>query len=165
MPKIGLLSDSHGRAGTTRRAVSTLLVQGAEILIHLGDIGSMEVLDALLVEAPGQAARGQTLPAHLVFGNVDWDHASMTRYARHLGLHVDHPVGELVLDGKRLRFMHGDDPLAMSKALADQVDYLCHGHSHRMRDETQGSTRIINPVHFSGLQPTAWRCSTAAVGS
>ncbi len=145
MPRIGLLSDSHGRAGTTRRAVTTLQIQGAELLIHLGDIGSMEVLDQLLAQHSSNGSPNKPIPAHLVFGNVDWDAASMTRYAQHLGLNVAHPVGELLIDGKKIRFMHGDDPQAMGKALSDQVDYLLHGHSHRMRDERQGKTRIINP--------------------
>jgi putative phosphoesterase len=144
LPKIGLLSDSHGRATTTRRAVEVLLKAGVDCLIHLGDVGSLEVIDELVVAPPG---RPKPLEVRLVFGNVDWDRESMAHYAAHLGLVVDDPVGHLKLDEgtRELVFLHGDDALAMTAALAGNPAYLCHGHSHRPRDERAGATRIINP--------------------
>jgi acyl-CoA thioester hydrolase len=48
MTRVGILSDSHGNVGTTARAARLLLDAGADILIHLGDIGSGEVLEALI---------------------------------------------------------------------------------------------------------------------
>ncbi len=141
--KIGLLSDSHGRALTTRLAVEMLLAQGVDCLIHLGDLGCVEVIDELLALPPGG---DKPLPVRLVFGNVDWDADSMARYAASVGVQVDHPAGRLTLaDGRVLAFMHGDDGYAMQQALADGVAFLCHGHSHRQRDEKRGATRIINP--------------------
>lgn len=121
-----------------------LLVQhGAQRLIHLGDVGTVEVIDQLVVVPPGSA---DALPAHLVFGNVDWDAASLQRYAQAIGVRVDHPVGRLDLEGgRRLVFMHGDDAGALAQALAQGVTYLCHGHSHRQVDERRGATRVINP--------------------
>ena len=123
----------------TRRAVATLVSQGATILLHLGDICSLSVIDALIVDPP--------LQSRLVFGNNDWDDiASMTRYAQRLDIHVDHPVGRLeVGNGKTLAFLHGDDPRAMMQALEEKVAYLCHGHTHRAADHRQQHTRIINP--------------------
>lgn len=148
MSKIGLLSDSHGRAATTRRAVEVLLEAGAQSLLHLGDVGSVEVIDELVVGP----VDGKAVEVRLVFGNVDWDRASMSQYATHLGLIVDDPVGRLTLSaegevksGRELIFLHGDDAQAMAAALEAKPAYLCHGHSHRPRDERNGPTRIINP--------------------
>ncbi len=141
--KFGLISDSHGRASTTRLAVATLVAQGAECLIHLGDLGAVEVIDELLVVPPGGE---KPLPVHIVFGNVDWDSASMARYAVGVGVQVDHPLGRLTLaDGRVLAFTHGDDSQLMIEAVTAGAAYLCHGHSHRQRDERRGTTRIINP--------------------
>lgn len=146
MPRIGLLSDSHGRSATTRRAVEMLTEHGAEMLLHLGDVGTVEVIDTLVV--PG-ATNAQQLPARLVFGNTDWDRDSLERYAKELGVAVDDPVGKLTLsDSERtcsLVYCHGDDPLPMNQAIDEEVDYLCHGHTHRCTDSRQGTTRIINP--------------------
>ena len=150
--RIGLLSDSHGRAATTRRAVSRLMEAGVDVILHLGDVGSVEVLDEMVVAPPTTGAgaagakTGAAVDVQLVFGNVDWDRASLARYAKHLGLHVADPVGTLELgDGRKLIFLHGDDADAMLRALESGAAYVCHGHSHRTRDERVGDTRVINP--------------------
>jgi uncharacterized protein len=135
--RLGILSDSHGRHDTTRAAVKLLMREHADLLIHLGDIGS----DRVLEELAGHA----TTPVRIVFGNCDWDEGSLAEYARHLGVVVDHPMGRLEATGKSLAFTHGHFPDLMRQALTDGVDYLLHGHTHELRDERVGRTRIINP--------------------
>jgi len=122
--------------------VNLLLEHGAELLIHLGDVGSLEVIDALVTAGDD----GTPVEAHLVFGNVDWDADSLHAYADSLGVRVDHPVGRLPLDGERmLVFTHGHEPAAMDDAVSSGAAYLCHGHSHARRDERVNGTRVINP--------------------
>ena len=142
MPRIGLLSDSHGRATATAEGAAQLAAAGAERLVHLGDVGTPEVLDAMLV--PG-ASGGETLPGHVVFGNTDADVAGLSEHARRLGLSVEHPVGRLRFDGVELVFCHGHEGRPMNAALDEGVAYLCHGHTHRQKDQRQGPTRVINP--------------------
>ena len=125
------------------------------MLIHLGDIGSVEVIDAFTGLVDGD---GHIVPARLVFGNTDWDAQSLARYALSIDVSVDHPAGRLELDlqgtpnhlkgnpqADQLIFTHGDDPQIMENALAQQVRYLCHGHTHRAADQMQETTRVINP--------------------
>ena len=59
MPIIGLISDSHGDAPITRRAAELLARRGADLLLHLGDVGNEAVIDALLVTS---ADSDQPLP-------------------------------------------------------------------------------------------------------
>jgi len=141
VPIIGLLSDSHGRAATTARAVELLLGRGAAMLLHLGDIETEQVLDALVVADGG----GRQVEARLVFGNCDWNSRALARYAEALGLYVDDPVGRLAFGGRTLVFQHGHQRAAMEQALADGVTWLCHGHSHERRDERARRTRVLNP--------------------
>lgn len=143
MARIGLLSDSHGRAATTQQAVRLLIDQQIDLLLHLGDIGSLEVIDAMIEQVDDNGRLKP--PVRLVFGNVDWDADSLARYAVSLGVDVDHPMGWLEMDGKTLVYQHGHEQARMDQALARGVDYLCHGHTHRPRNETLGSTRLINP--------------------
>lgn len=131
---IGVLSDSHGHADTTAGAVRTLLAHGAEMLLHLGDVGSEDVID----ELAGHRAR-------IVFGNCDWDTDRLRRYAEGAGVTVDHPMGMLEVGGKRIAWTHGHLDHLMAEALDAGVDYLLHGHSHELRDERIGPTRVINP--------------------
>ena len=159
MAKIGLLSDSHGRVEATRRGVDTLLSHGAELMIHLGDVGGVEVIDTLAyLESSAGSSRPNSIETYLVFGNTDYDKASLARYARSLGIYVDDPVGCLAVDRddphdsshptpseRKLTFMHGHDHRAMTQALNQGVRNLCHGHTHHQRNEQVGATRVINP--------------------
>ena len=132
--RIGILSDSHGHIEITARAVNLLLDQGAELLLHLGDFETEAVIDELVGH-----------PARIVFGNCDWDLNSLTRYAGHVGVTVDHPLGIIEADEKRIAFTHGHLKDSMERALSEEVEYLLHGHTHELCDERIGSTRIINP--------------------
>ena len=161
MAKVGLLSDSHGRATTTRRAVQLLIEHGAEVLVHLGDVGTVEVIDALVerLDADGRLDP----PVHLVFGNTDWDIDPLGEYARRLGITVDHPVGRLTFGDATLVYQHGHMQAAMDQALAEGVTYLCHGHSHTVRDERIDRTRVINPgALFRASQYTVAVLDTSA---
>lgn len=132
--KIGLLSDSHGRVHPTREAVAAVVANGAELLLHMGDIGSDKVLEELV----GHNAR-------IVFGNCDDEIESLSRYARALGISVDHPCGWLELQGKHIAYTHGHMPELMKQAIARGASYLIHGHTHEVADVRAGCTRIINP--------------------
>ncbi len=131
---IGVLSDSHGRLDTTSAAVSLLLERGAEVLLHLGDLGGAEVID----ELPGPRAR-------IVFGNCDGDLEELRRHAEAAGVTVDHPLGRLVADGRVIAFTHGHLDRLVSEPIRQGADYLLLGHTHAVRDERVGPTRVINP--------------------
>lgn len=131
---IGILSDSHGRADRTRAAVEALNQRGAKLLIHLGDFCGVHVLEELI----GHNAR-------VVFGNCDDDLPSLAHYAEIVGVKVDHPMGILEDGGKRIAFTHGHIAALLGQAIAQGVDYLLHGHTHEIRDECVGKTRVINP--------------------
>lgn len=160
MPRVGLLSDSHGQVHRTSAAVRLLVDHGADLLIHLGDIGGPAVIDALVVSPSSESAQAPPLtsaqshvPAsentiletHLVFGNTDWDIRGDTRYSIALGLNVDHPAGRLVFGEQELAFTHGHGHRLMRRAIDCRVTWLCHGHTHQKADGRQGGTRVINP--------------------
>ncbi len=119
-----------------------LLDHGADVLIHLGDVGTVQVLDALAVHHP--TAGGQ-MPAHVVFGNTDWDHQALRRYALDLGIAVHEPAGLIEVDGMTVGFTHGHQPMVMQGLLDEAVTYLLHGHTHQPCDLMRGQTRVINP--------------------
>lgn len=134
MALIGLLSDSHGEWLRTREAMRVLQQRGCARIIHLGDVGTHEVLDEL-------AGHHVTM----VFGNCD-SVLRLRKYAVDLGLDVQHPSGTITSDGKCIAFLHGDDERQYRCYLDDQaVDIVIHGHSHEMRDEVIKKTRCINP--------------------
>ena len=134
MAVIGILSDSHGEHVRTRQALLFLQSMKCDSIIHLGDIGTLEVLD----ECAG-------LPVSLVFGNCDFIN-QLKDYAIGIGLDVQHPVGKKTIDGISFAFLHGDDIASYQQLLDDpEVEVLLHGHTHEMRDEIVKNTRCINP--------------------
>ncbi len=162
MTCLGLLSDSHGEGPITRRAVDQLLAHGATRLIHLGDVGSTDVIDALAVAT--DANGNLQPPAHIVFGNTDYNATELGRYAQALGIQMDHPEGRLTLEGKTIVFQHGHRDHAMRAALTQGVDYLLHGHTHRCRDERIGPTRVINPGALTRATPYTVACLDLKTG-
>ena len=143
--RIGILADSHGRVETTALAVRALLDAGAELLLHLGDLETEEVLDEMV----GHETR-------IVFGNCDWQADALTRYARNVGITVDGDAGRIEVASKRIVFTHGHLTRIMDSALAEGVEYLLHGHTHEVRDDRIGATRVINPgALFRAVRYTA----------
>lgn len=137
--KIGILSDSHGRADRIHDAVSQLMDRGAEAIVHCGDITTPEDVSSLA--RPG-------VKAYLAAGNMDRDLNSwLLTAARNHG--VDYapdfiavPLGH----GDHLAATHGHLEHLLDELIrGGQFRYVCHGHTHRYRDEKFGDVRILNP--------------------
>jgi putative phosphoesterase len=131
---VGILSDSHGRWERTQRAIDALQARGASVFVHCGDVEDERVLDQLA-----------GLEAHLVWGNCDWDRARLERYARDLGVAVHGSAGQIELDGRRIAFTHGHEPALLRAPIEAGAEYVAHGHTHEMRDERIGASRVVNP--------------------
>ena len=135
--KIGIVSDTHGKADKLRRALEMLRARGAEAIVHCGDVGNAQCLEAL-------ADTG--LPCHAVAGNTDCHLDELKAAAIQSGVQFD--VDALVVDlgdGRKLAFSHGDNATLVESLLAGKPAYLCLGHTHQSRDQRLGATRIINP--------------------
>lgn len=131
--RLGIISDTHGRAPRARKAIDTLLSRGATRIIHLGDVGNEEVLDLLA-----------GIEATVVFGNCD-DERSLARYAHALGIHVVHPGAVIEVKSTRIGLTHGHIESEVARLFAEDVDILLHGHTHEIRDDLVGRTRVLNP--------------------
>jgi putative phosphoesterase len=140
---VGLLSDTHGRLEAAHAGVAILRGAGAEYLIHCGDVGEEDILDALA-----------GVPSAFVFGNNDWDRRALERYAKDIGVTCLGASGELDLGGKRFAVVHGDDfPLRRRLLDGQAFDYLLQGHTHAPADERHGRTRLINPGALHRARP------------
>ena len=132
--RIGILSDTHDRLKRAARASRRLADEGAEVLIHCGDLTSPDVVYECAA-----------VPAYFVFGNNDHDEAGLRRAMEAVGAVCLGRSGEVVLAGKRLAVTHGDSVREMDRLSASAPDYLFFGHTHHPYDERQGPTRWINP--------------------
>jgi putative phosphoesterase len=133
--RLGILSDTHDRLKRTRRAVELLRAEGAEALIHCGDLTRPEIVPVCAV-----------LPCWFVFGNNDADDVPALRQAMaEAGAVCLEWGGEVTLAGKRIGVVHGHMHTDVRRLLAARPDYLLSGHSHIPGDRRDGPTRRINP--------------------
>jgi uncharacterized protein len=118
--RVGLISDTHGLL----REAALKALEGSELIIHAGDIGKPEILDALRTLAPVVAVRG----------NIDtepWASALPTTavaQAGSIGIYVLHDLQELDLDPAAAGF-----------------GVVVSGHSHKPTRTEQRGVLYINP--------------------
>ncbi|MGE0359100.1 MAG: metallophosphoesterase family protein [Vicinamibacterales bacterium] len=117
---IGVISDTHGLL----RPEAVAALRGADLIMHAGDVGAPQVLDALRAIAPTVAVRG----------NVDtaiW--ATALR-----------PT-EVVAAGDHAIFMLHDRADLTADARAAGYAAVIFGHSHRPTVETRDGVLFLNP--------------------
>jgi hypothetical protein len=150
--RIGIVSDTHGNAVRLQWALDALRDHRPEALVHCGDLGHVRLLELL-------AASG--VPVCLVAGNMDRDLDALAGAASGASITFHPRTVELrIADGQYLVATHGDRQMVLDDLIAGgQFPYVCHGHTHRMRDEQIGACRVINPgaLHQprGGTPPTA----------
>jgi putative phosphoesterase len=141
--RVAILSDTHDRVEPLIVALDLLRGRRAEYYIHCGDVGGQRILDALA-----------GLPCTFVWGNNDYDVASLEDYAANLGLSCGNRGVELSLGGKSFFVHHGDDGARKRAAIEEQrFDYILQGHTHVFNDQRSGRTRLINPGALHRAHP------------
>ncbi len=123
--KIGILSDTHKKSGRSQKAIDHLLNEGAEFLVHAGDIGTTETLEQLKLSGRRYVA---------VYGNND---ASLVPYHNRYNL-VQEPH-YFKLANTRFKLMHL--PFYMS---AD-TEVVLFGHTHTFECDFKNGTLFLNP--------------------
>lgn len=128
--RIGIISDTHGWFHPN----IPVFFQDVDLILHAGDVGTMEVLDSLKALAPVRA----------VYGNVDgWDiRAECPEHNRFelegLRFHMTH------IAGRPGRWQRGIGSLLAG----DSPDIFICGHSHILQIERVGELGgmlFINP--------------------
>jgi len=117
---IGVISDTHGLL----RPEALVALAEAEHILHAGDVGDVEILDALRELAPVTAIRG----------NVDVS-----------GACGELPASEMVeLGGAVFYLVHSMRDLDI-KPEAAGVSVVVSGHSHKASVEMKGGVLYLNP--------------------
>jgi len=117
---IGVISDTHGRM----REKALELLEGSDVIVHAGDIGRPEILDALNRIAPIYAVRGNN-------DKDDW--------ARSL------PLTQAVEVGDKLIYVVHDISMMDLVAEAAGIDIVIYGHSHKPKKEEKNGVLYFNP--------------------
>jgi uncharacterized protein len=130
--KIICVSDTHIEKGNKGLPAPLLeALGGVDLILHAGDITSMDVIDELKAYAPVEA----------VAGNMDgWD------VSKHL------PEKRIIQAGKfKIGLIHGGGSVrdledrVVKKFRGDKVDCIVYGHSHRANIERRDNILLVNP--------------------
>jgi putative phosphoesterase len=152
--KICIVSDSHDRADALAAAVRQAGEQGAEAVIHCGDLIGTQTLGLALKVG---------LPMHVIHGNNLGDPVSLSRWARdskgQLSYHG--PDARLELGGKRIFVVHYPE-YGYAMACTGDWQLVCCGHSHeagvqQVRSVKGTTSWLVNPGTVAGLAaPSTW---------
>lgn len=123
--KIGVLSDTHFKIEEAQKTIDFLVQNGAEFLIHAGDVCKVETLEAL---------KNCGVRYVVVYGNND---AGLVSYHNDYNL-VKEPY-YFKLAGLKFKLMH--IPYYMS----GDADVVVFGHTHKFACEFTNGTLFLNP--------------------
>lgn len=132
---IGILSDSHDHLVRLEAGLDRLRKEGAELLIHPGDIVAPFAAKVL--------AQWQG-PLHVVYGNNDGERAGLKAILPQI---VDGPL-LVECDGKRISLDHY--PPDKKHQPIDNVDVVLFGHTHEVVNERRDGTLFLNPGENCG---------------
>ena len=130
--KVVVISDTHmpTRAKVLPRALLADL-EGADLILHAGDLATVDVLNMLREHAP----------VHAVHGNVDEPELRRVLPRR---TKVD-------LGGRTVGLVHGDSPSlptvqrARAEFVDEGVDAIVFGHSHKPLLRREDGVLLFNP--------------------
>jgi len=152
--KLCIVSDSHDRAPMLAAAVAEAKTEGAEAVIHCGDvIGAMTLRPVLRLG----------LPMHVVHGNNLGDAVAMWNLCASSGglLTYHGQDADLRFHGRRILVTHYPH-YGRGLACTGDYDIVCCGHSHEAAVEHQPNikgtrTWLVNPGTVAGLAaPATW---------
>ena len=152
--KLCIVSDSHDRADALAQAVRAGAAEGADAVIHCGDLIGTQTL---------RAAMSVGLPMHVIHGNNLGDPISLARWARESkGMLEYHGMdARIELDKRRIFVVHYPE-YGHAMACTGDWDLVCCGHSHeagiaRVPNVKNGTTWLVNPGTVAGLaSPATW---------
>jgi len=124
--KIGILSDTHSKVGRAKKVIDLLIENGAEYLIHAGDICEVDVLEYMAQSK---------LPYIAVYGNND---AHMVQHHRSFNL-VQEPH-LFKIDDLKFKLMHL--PYYLNP---DDSEIIIFGHTHTFECDYKSNSLFINP--------------------
>lgn len=150
--KVCIISDSHDHRPLLEAAVRTAKAEGAEAVLHCGDVVAPSTLSVLTPLG---------LPVHVIHGNNSGDLYMMARIASkpaNLVTFYGQDAG-IELAGRKIFLVHYPH-YAEAMATTGKWDLVCCGHDHAakidfVRNIEGGETPLVNPGTVGGVAAPA----------
>ena len=141
--KIGILSDTHTKVKSAKKTLEMLIKNGAEFIIHAGDICEYETLELLKNCGKRYVA---------VYGNND---AHLTQYHNDYNL-VQEPHYFKLAD-TTFKLMH------LPFYMTPDTEVVLFGHTHEFKSEFIEGTLFLNPGESCAREKPLSECAILEV--
>jgi hypothetical protein len=141
--RIAILGDTHSRYQTVQSALQILREKEINLVIHYGDIDDADTVRLF-----------DGFTTHFVFGNSDWDKATLRQAMQETGATLHEAFGNLEIKGVTIAWTHGDDKrLLRDLENSQHYDFLFYGHTHQREQHKSGKTVVANPGALHRARP------------
>ena len=123
--KIGIISDTHTKVKKAKNAIELLIKDGAEFIIHAGDIVEVETLELLKNCGVRYIAVYGNNDAHLGYYHGKYNLVQEPHYFK--------------LAGIKFKLMH------LPYYMAPDADIVIFGHTHEFESDYKNGTLFLNP--------------------
>jgi uncharacterized protein len=135
--KIGIISDTHDRLPTFRRAVAMFKRLQVQAVFHAGDLVAPFAAKLIAPDA-------LDIPLYCVYGNNDGEKAGLKKLLPGI---VDGPM-RVAVGGKTIVMHHFIDWLKPADWVG--ADVVITGHTHEVVNETRDGVLFLNPGECCG---------------
>jgi hypothetical protein len=143
--RLGIISDTHDNVENVLKAVALFRKENVPLVVHCGDMIS-----------PKTATFFQGVALKFVRGNCDGDVTNLKMKLEQVGSEFLGERAVLEIEGKTIFVYHGHDKSKLDSFIkSGEYQYVFTGHTHILRDEQVGTTRVLNPgAHYYGCDGT-----------
>ena len=141
--RIGILSDTHTKVKKAKEALEMLISEGAEFIVHAGDVCELETLELL---------KNCGLRYVCVYGNND---AHLVPYHNDYNL-VQEPHYFKLADTK-FKLMH------LPFYMTPDTEVVIFGHTHEFKSEFINGTLFLNPGESCARNKPVSECAMLEV--
>ena len=145
--KIGVISDSHDRLSTLRRALTMFRRMNVEAVLHAGDFIAPFAAKVLIgPDSPceKQPGAGNGVPLYCVYGNNDGEREGLKLILPQV---QDGPL-HLRLGGRHIVMHHWIEWIAEPDL--QKAEIVITGHTHEVVCETRDGRMLLNPGECCG---------------
>lgn len=136
---IGIISDTHDRLGTARKALSLFKEDDVSVLVHAGDFISPFVIPLF-----------KDFQVYGTFGNNDGEKEGLLHHFSSIKATVTEYFCKVTQDNLRIAVTHGHIPSLLELLVNSHLyDVVVTGHTHHP-EIRGGDTILINPGECCG---------------
>jgi len=138
---IGVTGDTHNNLKNIKKICSIFNQNGAELVLHTGDISLPKSLSAF---------KDLKCPLIAVLGNNDIEEEKGLKLAaKEFACEIFDEPHSIKLNNKNISLLH--HPHLINPDMLIKIDFILHGHTHRYRLEENNNCIIFKPGECAGF--------------